>query len=210
MISANAISLKGALTEKVKLSDKTFGMSTDDTLTATAVRVYLSNQRKAQAKTKTRSEVRKTTAKMYRQKGTGRARHGAYSAPIFVGGGVAHGPDGTQNYKLTLSKKLTKKALLSVLSEKAAGKNVFVLGEEKGLTGKSKEAMLLVKKIIKPGERLMVVSGIKENLVRRAFRNISDVAVITPNQLNAYSVVLCNQMLFTTEGLKETTAQMEN
>lgn len=210
MISANAISLKGTLGEKVKLSDRTFSVPTDETLTATAVRVYMSNQRKSSAKTKTRSEVRKTTAKMYRQKGTGRARHGAYSAPIFVGGGVAHGPDGTQNYKLSLSKKLTKKALLSVLSEKANEKNIFVIQEEKGFTGKSKEAVLLVNKVTKPGERLMVVSGIKQSLVRRAFRNISNVDVVTANQLNVYSVVLCDQLLFTAEGLKETTTLMES
>ena len=67
-----------------------------------AVRVYLSNQRTAQAKSQTRAEVNRTTKKVYKQKGTGGARHGSRRAPIYVGGGIAHGPRGMQNYKMSL------------------------------------------------------------------------------------------------------------
>src|SRR5690554_4960009 len=90
----------------IEVSDAVFGQKANPTLLAQAVRVYLSNLRQGTSKVKTRSEVSRTRAKWYRQKGTGNARHGARSAPIFVGGGVAHGPNGQQNWTKSLSRKM--------------------------------------------------------------------------------------------------------
>lgn len=209
MISISSIGAKGEQGEKIKLSEKVFGLRGSNGLSAVAVQVYLSNQRKSNAKTKTRSEVQKTTAKMYKQKGTGRARHGAYSAPIFVGGGIAHGPDGTQNYKKILTKKSTKIALVSALSEKAAENCLFVLSEETKLKGKTKEILEITKKMQGDKGRLLVVSTNKEVLVRRAFQNASKVTVSAPSQLNTYSIVKNDKLLFTNEALKEITALLE-
>jgi large subunit ribosomal protein L4 len=209
MISISSINTKGEQGDKVKLSEKSFGVIASSDLTATAVQVYLSNQRKSHAKTKTRSEVQKTTAKMYKQKGTGRARHGAYSAPIFVGGGIAHGPDGTQNYKKKMTKKSIKMALISALSEKASGNNIFVLAEETKLKGKTKEVSIIMEKLLSGREKLLVVSGNKEDLVRRAFQNVSSVTVSTPNQLNTYNIIRNGKLLFTSAALKETTELLE-
>jgi len=209
MISISSINTKGEQGDKVKLSEKSFGVIASSDLTATAVQVYLSNQRKSHAKTKTRSEVQKTTAKMYKQKGTGRARHGAYSAPIFVGGGIAHGPDGTQNYKKKMTKKSIKMALVSALSEKASGNNIFVLAEETKLKGKTKEVSIIMEKLLSGREKLLVVSGNKEDLVRRAFQNVSSVTVSTPNQLNTYNIIRNGKLLFTSAALKETTELLE-
>ena len=88
MSTAATFNIKGEKIEAVTLPKELFGVEVKPQLLAQAVRVWLSNQRKAFAKTKTRKDVAKTTAKMYKQKGTGRARHGSYAAPIFVGGGV--------------------------------------------------------------------------------------------------------------------------
>ena len=117
MITAPTVSLKGEAEEKTKLPEAIFGATVSPQLLVQAVRVYLFNQRRAQAKTKTRGEVAKTTAKMYRQKGTGRARHGAYSAPIFGGGGGSLGPGGQQNYHRRMSKPFIHMVLIGELAE---------------------------------------------------------------------------------------------
>src|SRR3990167_7073702 len=137
MSTAATFNIKGEKVEAVTLPKEIFGVEVKPQLLAQAVRVWLSNQRKAFAKTKTRKDVAKTTAKMFKQKGTGRARHGSYAAPIFVGGGVAHGPSGEQNYRMELPKHLKRKALAGALTEKAkAGELTILTGGEKA-QGKS-------------------------------------------------------------------------
>src|SRR3989339_577646 len=91
--------LSGEQLDDLTLPVKVFALPANDKLVALAVRVYLANQRRSYAKTKGRGEVAGTTKKMWSQKGTGRARHGSAKAPIFVGGGVAHGPIGKENHK---------------------------------------------------------------------------------------------------------------
>ena len=103
---------KGAKSGTFALPKEIFGAKVNDDLMAQAVRVYLANQRQGNAHTKSRGEINLTTGKWYRQKGTGRARHGAKSAPIFVGGGVAHGPR-KKDYTLSLSKNMKKAAVKS-------------------------------------------------------------------------------------------------
>mgnify|MGYP001567076571 CR=1 FL=1 len=165
-------------------------------LLAQAVRVYLSNQRSARAKTKTRAEVEKTTAKMYKQKGTGRARHGAYSAPIFVGGGVAFGPTGTQNYARKLSKAQTRLAISSALAVKAKETKILELGKIKS----TKEA---VKKIKEFAGSKLIVLGSKELSAGKFFRNIEKVNVISSNSINAYQILKHKNILATETASKE-------
>lgn len=204
MISALNVDHSGKTLEKVKLPEAIFGVKTDQKQIAQAVRVYLSNQRSASAKTKTRSEVEKTTAKMYRQKGTGRARHGSYSAPIFVGGGVSGGPDGNQNYKKSMSKTMNRGAFLGSLSEKAADGKITIISDEDKLSGKTKEAKALVSGLVELKQRLLVVVGLQQKKVAKAFRNVADVIVVTPNQLNTYIVLVSQKVLFTSGAMEET------
>ncbi len=202
MTSVNSINIKGEAGEKVKLPEGIFGTNAGPGLLAQAVRVFLSNQRKANAKTKTRGEMSRTTAKMYRQKGTGRARHGSYSAPIFVGGGIAFGPTGEQNYKLHLSKKLLRKSLLGALSDKAREQNITVISDIDKVSEKTKKAEKLFKNEKNRGRYLLVI-GEKEITAGRAFKNIVGVTVIRPNQLNTYAIVACQKLIITPESLKE-------
>ena len=106
---------KGNLAESIVLPKEIFDVKVNDPLMAQAVRVYLANQRRGTVKTKSRGEVKISTRKIYRQKGTGRARHGAASAPIFVGGGIAFGPR-QRDYSLKLNQKMKKAALFIQLS----------------------------------------------------------------------------------------------
>ncbi|TSC86797.1 MAG: large subunit ribosomal protein L4 [Microgenomates group bacterium Gr01-1014_16] len=163
-----------------------FDVKVSPALLAQAVRVYLFNQRKANAKTKTRSEVAKTTAKMYKQKGTGRARHGAYSAPTFVGGGVSHGPTGGQNYKLILPRKMRRLALLGALTEKAKEKKVEVF-----------------EKLGEASKRTLVVIGAGEEKIRREIRNKENITVVAAGSLNPYVIMAHMQLMITPKALEE-------
>src|SRR3989344_3133463 len=119
-------SLVGKETGTLKLPKEIFGVKVNKQLLAQALRVYMTNQKNMTASTKTRGEIKMTTAKWFKQKGTGRARHGAKSAPIFVGGGVAFGPR-PRNVRLALPQKMKKAALLSAISVKTEDLDVLTV-----------------------------------------------------------------------------------
>ena len=203
MISVPSYSAKGTPGEKVKLPEAVFGVKTNPKLIAQAVRVYLGNQRQASAKTKTRAEIKKTTAKMYRQKGTGRARHGSYSAPIFVGGGVAHGPDGMQNFKRKMLSYQSKKALLGSLSEKAKSDLAVVTGIKS--LEKTKDAAKLIQKVSEGKEKLLVVLAAGQTKAFNALRNLKNTKAIFTNQLNTYAVIRNQRVVVASEAVDELT-----
>lgn len=178
----------------ISLPEAIFGQKPNKTLLAQAVRVYLSNQRKAHAKTKGRGEVNYTTAKPFRQKGTGHARHGSHSAPIFVGGGVAHGPRGLQNYKLDLPKTLKKKALRIALSEKVAQGEVSVADLTK-IEAKTKKISEVLKKAGVQYPSLLVVT--KDDGLFKAARNIADLEIVSADNLTTYQVLAVKSMFLT-------------
>jgi len=198
MIYAEVISLSGTKKPKISLPAKIFGAKPNPALMAQAVRVFLSNQRIARAKTKTRGEVKRSKAKWYRQKGTGRARHGARSAPIFVGGGRAHGPTGEQNYEKAMPKKMGRAALISALSSRARDKEIIIVdGLEK--IKKTKEMAKILKEVT--GPFLLILSGKLENVIL-ATRNIPSLALIQAKSLNAYEVLKAGKILITREAIK--------
>lgn len=157
-------------------------------LLAQAVRVYEDRGHKALSLTKTRAQVERTKKKWYRQKGTGGARHGARSAPIFVGGGTAHGPKGIKK-ELSLSKKLKNKARISALVLKAK-QGDLVLVRDLAKIVKTSQAKALTDKIAKAtqGKRFTVVFSDKSTSSKRAFRNLKNVKMTTYKDLNAYIV----------------------
>ncbi|KKQ95921.1 MAG: 50S ribosomal protein L4 [Candidatus Woesebacteria bacterium GW2011_GWB1_43_14] len=172
-------------------------------LLAQVLHVYRAHQHIGFSKTKTRGEVSLTTAKWYRQKGTGRARHGAKSAPLFVGGGIAHGPKGLKR-KLTIPAKMRIKARNVALSLKA--KNKKITGAVKiGDVKKTKDAAKFIEKIIK-GEKLdrkkvkfTLVLSSKNVKTGRNFRNIPKVNVVRFEDLNAFLVYFGGQIIFDKE-----------
>ncbi len=124
------------ISENTKLPEEIFGLEVKPQLLAQAVRVYLANQRQGTQNAKTRAEVERTRKKLYRQKGTGGARHGDRKAPIFVGGGVAFAPK-PRDYSLALSKKMRRLALYGALSAQAKAGNLKVIAEMEKTTGKN-------------------------------------------------------------------------
>jgi large subunit ribosomal protein L4 len=203
-LSIEILDTEGKKTGRVSLPEVIFGVKTNPALIAQAVRVYLANQKKARPKTKTRAEVAGSGRKIYRQKGTGRARHGDQYAPIFVGGGVAHGPAGTVR-KLVLPPKAKKAALFSALTEKfKEGKILAVAGLEKSVPKtkvmeKNLFSILSREKLVKT---LLVLSQRAET-VSRATRNIPWLSTTQFNILNYYEVLDADTLIFTKEAIQE-------
>ncbi len=180
---------------------KVFNEKVNESLLAQAIHVYRDSLHQGTSKTKTRGEVSLTKTKWYRQKGTGRARHGSKSAPIFVGGGVAHGPKGVKRI-LKLPKKMKQKALASALSFKAKEKQIAAV-KDLSIIKKTKEAQMLVK-MIREGENIgnqkitFFVSD-KNKGVFRFFRNINRVKIELYSAINAYKVYFGGRLVIDAE-----------
>ncbi|MCJ7805369.1 50S ribosomal protein L4 [Patescibacteria group bacterium] len=160
-------------------------------LLAQAIRVYEARGHFGLAKAQTRAEVNRTKKKVYKQKGTGGARHGSRSAPIYVGGGKAHGPRPVER-ALHLPEKMRQKALKIALGLKVAdGKVVFV--SDLGKIKKTKEAQNLMDKI---GAKGRVVFVLKGEVSKKSFINIRGSQVIFYRDLNAYNAYLGGTLIF--------------
>lgn len=175
-------------------------------LLAQAVRVYQDRSHPGVSKVKTRSEINLTTAKVWRQKGTGRARHGARSAPIFVGGGVAHGPKGIKR-TLKMPVKMGRKALLVALSLKA-DRGEIVAASNLSKIEKTKNAQKLVdiifsKENLKKGASASVVIRDENTLAKRAFRNLENVQILNVENLNTLQVFQGGLLIFEKEALDD-------
>lgn len=205
MITTSVYDTTGKVIGKVNLPKIVFGAQISPVLMTQAVRVYLSNQRKAHPKAKTRGEVDLTKAKWFRQKGTGRARHGARSAPIFVGGGVAHGPRGNQNWKKTLPEKMKKQALVSALTSKFKDDQVVIINGLEKIGGKTKEMAKIIEAFLnKKATRkaLLVLPKSAEKIVR-AGRNIPGLIIRPVSVLNTYEILNGGTIFFTKDSLAE-------
>lgn len=179
-------------------------------LLAQAIHVYRDRQHAGNSKVKTRGEVSLTTAKWYRQKGTGRARHGAKSAPIFVGGGVAHGPKGVKR-ELYLPKKMKQKALASALSLKAASKKI-VAAKDLSSIRKTKDAQVLFESIYKgenakPKAKMTVAVSQTNKDFYTFVKNIKNINTISYRDLNAYKVVYGGLLVVDVDALQPAPAK---
>lgn len=195
--------IEGKEEKTVELPKEIFSVSANPKLLALAVRVYLINQRQGNVSVKTRGEVIGSTRKIYRQKGTGKARHGAIKAPIFVGGGVAHGPK-QKDYNLKFNKKEKKIALFAALSAKLKEKKIFGL-ENKALTIKPKTKIFvnfLEKLLLLDKNNLIVLLKMEKNNLILAMRNIPGISFIDARSLNPYLVLKSNNIIFIENSLE--------
>lgn len=189
--------------KELTLPKEIFLTKVNERLLATYVRVYLANQRQGTASTKTRGEVSGSTRKIYRQKGTGRARHGSIKAPIFVGGGVVGGPK-PRDYSLKMNKKQKRLALFSALSLKAKENNILIFSSKiLEIKPKTKEAIKILSNSKLLGEKcLFVFSNIKNNNFFLAVRNISNIGYVDIKTLNPYLVLSYKKIIFFEDTLK--------
>ena len=199
-LSVPVYSLAGRESGTLSLPEEIFGVKINKKLLAQAVRIYSVNRKHLTGSTKTRGEVQGSTIKIYRQKGTGRARHGAVRAPIFVGGGIAFGPK-PRKVRLNLPQKMKKAALFCALSSKISNKNVIGLSGIEKASGKTKEIANLLEKL-KIKSALFMTSEKTEQL-NRAVRNIPGVDVIPVNTLNAYEVLKHRVLMLSKESVEK-------
>lgn len=204
MLKAQIYTIKGTKTGELTLPSNVFGVKPNMNLLAQAVHVYEDNAHPGLRKAKTRSEVNRTTKKLYRQKGTGGARHGSRRAPIFVGGGVALGPRPVRRV-LALSDRLKSKSRAMAFSYKLAQKEVIAVS---GLSKveKTKEAASLLAKLSKDlgVKRFTFVLSEKIGGVYRFLRNLGNAETIFFKDANAFNVfggglVILDEEIFETK-----------
>jgi large subunit ribosomal protein L4 len=207
MPKVDLYTITGTKSGKIDLPKEIFAAKISKPLMVQAVRVYLSNQRRAHAKTKSRGEVARTKAKWYRQKGTGRARHGSRAAPGFVGGGVAHGPKGDQNFELKMPKRMKRLALFSALTTRFKDGEIIVVKDLDKVKPKTKEMVEALEKLSEGGkwevgsEKLTIIlPEVVENVIRTA-RNIQGVNLIQANLLNTYEILNGGKLIFMKESI---------
>nr|MEE4267363.1 50S ribosomal protein L4 [Candidatus Krumholzibacteria bacterium] len=165
-----------------------------------AVRNYLANQRQGTHDTQTRAEVSYSTAKLYRQKGTGRARAGSAGSPTRVGGGVAFGPH-PRDYSYTLPQKIKRAALKSALSDRASNERVTVVEDFVMDAPKTSRMATLLKGLPLEGRHTLVVLDREDDAIYRSTRNLHGVRVLRSHELNAYTILWADNLVFTQKAL---------
>lgn len=188
----------------VKLSDAIFGIKWNADLVHQVVNSMVANQRQTVAKTKDRAEVRGGGKKPWRQKGTGRARHGSIRSPIWKGGGVTHGPLTAKNYKKKINKTMAKAALKVVLSAKVRDNELIVVDDMSFAEPKTKLAAKVFENLskikeyanLKKGNGVLVALPAGEAVTKRALYNLPFVGVEEARNLNAYELLQYRYVLF--------------
>jgi len=172
----------GVEVQQIELPPDIFDVEINVGLMHQAYVRQMANARQGNHKTKTRSEVRLTKAKWYRQKGTGRARHGARSAPIFVGGGVAHGPR-PRKYTKAMPRKMRRGAIRSALSALARDDQLIFVDRLQAERPKTSEMREIIRTLAGDGKTLVLLAERDDN-VQRSIRNLPQVRWLRANLLN--------------------------
>ena len=179
--------LTGAVKGSIELSDEIFGIEPNEVAMSTVVRNQLANKRQGTQKTKTRSEVSGGGKRPYRQKGTGRARHGSTRSAQYVGGGIIFGPT-PRSYSYTVPKKVKRLALKSALSSKVADQKMIVIENMDLAEVKTATVAKALKAIGAGDSSLIVLEGVNRNAELSA-RNIKDVKTALVNTINVMDIL---------------------
>ncbi len=203
-LRTDILDIKGEVVGKMSLPAQIFDAKINPNLLAQAVRVYQNNKRAGTHATKTRADVAGSTKKIYRQKGTGRARHGAITAPIFKGGGIAHGPH-PYDYSQNLPQKMKRAALFSILTDKFQNGALTVVRGLERIELKTRmmnEALLNLKLAGKKNNaKIFLITAQNSENITLSARNIEYLTVGNARQLNAYDVLQHRKLLFMEESI---------
>lgn len=184
------------------LPKEVFGLKVESTaLLKQAYETYRSNARSVNAKVKDRSEVRGGGRKPWKQKGTGRARHGSNRSPIWTGGGITFGPTGNQNYTKALNKKAKRQAIRQALSLAAENDVIKVVADVDAKDGKTKSIATLLDKLGCDQRSTILVVDEKTDELMRATNNIPYLTVIRAQYLSVYTVLTNRNIVFTKKAL---------
>ena len=187
----------------IEVLDKIFSAKINKKLVSNVIYKTNANYKGRKAKTKQKNEIIGSTAKIYAQKGTGNARHASRKAPIFVGGGVAHGPKGETKYKTRkLNKSEKKLSIASLISEKNNTKNLIVFNDFNKEIKKTKEMNTLLNKFEAKNSLIILDKNSKDKIIKSA-RNIATIKVTDVNHFSAFDIIKFKKIIFTETAIKE-------
>ena len=189
--------------DSIEVLDKIFSGKINNKLVDTILYKTNANYKGRHAKTKQKNEIIGSTSKIYAQKGTGGARHASRKAPIFVGGGVAHGPKGQSAYKKRkLNKSEKRLSISSLISEKNKLKNLVIFSDFKNEIKKTKEMYKIINKFeIK--NSLIILDKLSKDKIYKSVRNIPSVKITDVNHFSAFDIVKFKKIVFTESSVKE-------
>ena len=189
--------------DSIEVLDKIFSAKVNNKLVSSVLYKTNANYKGRHAKTKQQNEVRGPTSKIYAQKGTGGARHASRKAPIFVGGGIAHGPKGELAYKKRkLNKNEKKLSVASLITEKNNNKNLLILNDFNSEIKKTKEMCSIINKLEISNSLLILDKNSKEKIEKSA-RNIPNVKLTDVNHFSSYDIIKFKKVVFTESSVKE-------
>ena len=198
----NLLNLEGGKSGTIDVSDKIMNLKFNHKLIKYVIDWQLNHQKPRTAKTKQRNEIRGSTKKIVPQKGGGGARHASKKAPLFVGGGVAHGPKGS-NYKIKkINKKVRKLALAQTLSKKNSDKNLHILADVKNEIKKTKEFNKFLERN-KLANALIISDTDSMKYINKSARNIKNIKLIKDEGTNIYDLYKYRNVLMTSSSLKK-------
>ena len=187
----------------IEVLDKIFSAKINHRLVNQVLYKTNANYKGRHAKTKQQNEVSGPTAKIYAQKGTGNARHASRKAPIFVGGGIAHGPKGELSYKKRkLNKSEKKQSIASLITEKIKNKNLLVFSDFTSDIKKTKEMDIIIKKF-QITNSLIILDKNSKNKIEKSIRNIPNVKATDINHFSAFDLIKFEKVVFTESSVKE-------
>ena len=189
--------------ETFEITGKIFSNKNYDKLIQTVIYKQNANFKKRKAKTKQKNEIIGSTSKIYAQKGTGNARHASRKAPIFVGGGVAHGPKGENSYKIRKLNKNEKKVSVSaIISKKHKTNNLIVFEDFKSTISKTKKMFEILNQNDAKNAILILDKTSKENIYKSA-KNIPNIKITDVNHFSSFDLLKYNKIIFTETSIKE-------
>lgn len=191
---------KGEKLKEIEVSKDFFEAPINTGLMHEAIVLQKANGRRAIAHTKLRGEVRASTRKIYRQKGTGNARHGAKSANLFRGGGITFGPRNERNFSIKMPKKMRRAALVSALTSRAQDKAIIALDKYEVSEIKTKNFAEMINKLPNSKDFLFVIPG-KNDFVEKSAKNIPNVKTLLVNYLNVSDLLQYKQIVFLQESI---------
>ena len=187
----------------IEVMDKIFSAKINHKLISNVLNKTNANYKGRHAKTKQQNEVSGPTSKIYAQKGTGNARHASRKAPIFVGGGVAHGPKGESSYKIRkLNKSEKKLSIASLITEKNKNNNLIVFNDFANKISKTKDVNKILTKFEAKNSLIIVDKKSKEN-IEKATRNIPNVKITDIGHFSAFDLAKYKKVIFTVSSIKE-------
>ena len=202
-MNIEVLNIEGTKSKSVNVSDSLTGLKVNNKLLKYVVDWQLNHAKRRLAKTKQRNEIVGSTRKIYAQKGTGGARHSSRKAPIFVGGGVAHGPKGQSAYK---KRKLTKNekrlSIASLITEKNKLKNLVIFSDFTNEIKKTKEMSKIINKF-EINNSLIILDKKSKDKIYKSARNIPNIKITDINHFSAFDIVKFKKVVFTESSVKE-------